>query len=364
MKEFGIFNALGSAVLVAAALIGCSRTDPHDILFTVGGRSYTRPMLERDVELRITLNQRRRPLKDEKKIEQARRSIRSQVIRGRIPEMLLLSEAEKAGIGPSEVLVGLARERYAAAYAGKDGDFESLHGSFSQEDAQALDLRMADEVLAETYISTCFSNEVAVTDEMIDTTLAAMRKGDEKAAATNAQIYATATNVWRRAASGEDFAQLADRYNEEDGANPDGLIGEDCDYNDFKGEDISVWNVVSALQPGEVTPPMDTTEGLSIFKCLGRRQNPNASGGISYHLARISFHRAILYDEDSYSRDYVRRELRRDLRGKVIAKVVERAKKSAKIEFPNGEKDLPKGIMKAWGAVPVANSDKKKEKRK
>lgn len=260
--------------------------------------------------------------------------------------MLVLQEAEAAGATADARTVAEAEGAYARRIGRRADEFGVLAGMAEDKGlGRALREKMREELVATAYLRQAFSNELSVSDDLLRSTLEDVRRGDERARATNVVICALATNLWRRASGGEDFAKLADVYSQEEGREPGGDMGEQVTQEFFAGDAPGVWNVVSRLRPGEISPPLDTSEGLMVFKCIGRTESEQE--GLSMRLARIVLYRALLYE--NYDPEFVRRSLAHERRGKVVQGIVDRQMARSEIVFtPEGEKILGERFAKGW----------------
>lgn len=349
MKTVRMLSALALAALLAA-LSGCG-SDPADVLFTVNGEEYLGSVLEKEVELQVALNQRRQHLTDEVRLARARKGIRNSILWKKIQTMLIGQAIREAGFEADGETLRVGRAKYAEKY-GRGLDYAGLRGKMEELGlGDALDVRFRAEARAEAYLKACFRDELTISDETVRKTIESMRRGDARAEATNAVICATATNVWRRAQAGEDFTALARSYGDPE---DDGWMMGDCsraDFAEFEREDEAgsksnpVWEAVSSLPEGGVTPPLDTPGGLMVYRRFPR-EGADASTVPTVRLGRIAFRRALKYEPESYEPDFVRRSLEREARGKAVDGIVRRMAQTAEVVFPNGDRGLPKGFSR------------------
>lgn len=106
------------------------------------------------------------------------------------------------------------------------------------------------------------------------------------ASATDEQVaerVARADGIRKRAAGGEDFAQLAITYSDSGTALDGGALGW------RKGDQLPsiIAEVVPKMQPGEVTEPLRTPSGLHIFKLLDARGAQQAALVSQVHARHI-----------------------------------------------------------------------------
>lgn len=337
-----MIRSFGCAVLAGLLATGCSRTSSEETVFTVNGQAYSLQDLAREVDFNVAVHGLR-PRKamglDE---EGFRQRASMKVLASKVDELLMLRHVADSGVEADPTILEGGKRKFAALYGGKRGDFEDLRRKLDEKGGFGADLvrRLEDEAKTETFLRRDYGRELAVDDAQVESTLASMRRGDERARATNAVIYATASNVWRRAAGGGDFAALAKRYSMATDDAPGGDLGDRCDASDFSIEEPSVWAAVSALRPGGVTPLLDTSEGLAVYKCLARTESAEAQGGAFLHLARILFRRALLFE--NHDPQFVRRELTVANRRKVVAGLMSNLVSRATIEAgPAAARTIP-----------------------
>ena len=125
----------------------------------------------------------------------------------------------------------------------------------------------------------------------------------------------------------------------------------ECDANDFKIElqedgENRVWDAVKVLKTGDVTPPLVTSEGLTIFKCIERIDKSENTGLPALRLSRIVLHRALLYPE--HDRAELRTAIERERRQAAFGAFSKQLREGIDIKFPNGIGFLPKRLRYAY----------------
>lgn len=131
--------------------------------------------------------------------------------------------------------------------------------------------------------------------------------------ASNAVVYASATNCWKKMIAGKcTFKQALAQYDESEGVkDPEGNWGE-YSLDAFSEEETQLKTLLPQMKPGDITPPVPGDNGLVIVKLLGvgvNNNNPKVSvPATTYRLARIFFH---LYETWTPQTDA---ELEQDLR--------------------------------------------------
>ena len=370
-KRVGIF---GFAAVLSAVLAGCGgekrsfRTvddfRPDDVMFVANGEEYLRRQFDRDVETRLALVRHRYPARLAKQEKEFTERFRQSVLNSMVEMALAAQKAKSLGLAETSADRAAAEQRYVRTFGRKGSapeDFKQLADSLGDLRGNFLKI-VGDEVLNEALVRRSVADAMTVTDAAVSNQVAIMLREDAQARATNAVIYATASNVWIRAFNGVDFAALADQYSQEPGKGPGGVVlnalkkPAECDANDFAVEKLEdgsnpVWESISKLRDGDLTPPLSTAEGLAVYKCVKYIEKSESTGAPAWILARIVFHRALLYPELTPAE--VRERMELDLRQKAYARFSNGLHEGAKVEFPNGIDYLPKKLRRFyWNRMP------------
>jgi len=160
---------------------------------------------------------------------------------------------------------------------------------------------------------------------------------DEERAATNRLVMALGTNISLMARSGEDFAELAKRFSEED-------EHEGVEWGVFYAheiEDPKIRKTAFELPVGGVSDPLDTDEGMYIIKVLERAGTGDGKPQ-TVRLARI-YRRLMRGGEDLPlpSRDEIRRAYLNERISDIQPEMLRPLREAARIEYPNGTNFWP-----------------------
>ena len=347
------------AVALAMALAGCSDRKgtvaadsgilpglkPEAILLRVNGRDYTCGDFNREVDecFRLFSHGLRKPLAMDKAVKVKDRLAKS-ILQQSVDKMLIWTAL--ADSSPEAARVERTRNGYAKRFRGKGEsgkEFRSwlkANGLVARfEDMVAYDVRLDD------YLAHNFADDLEVTDEQVEKWKKRIDRENAVADATNAVIYAFATNLCLRARAGEDFAALVKAHSQADDAADGGDMGE-CDRDTFDRNEDEAWLAVSALREGEVSDPVPTNDGLTVFKCVRRVAKSELTDKPAVCLSRICLHRALKYED--FDEDGLRAELAQVGRRDAMRKLMEGLRKAAKVEFPSGTKWFPDTVVKLY----------------
>ena len=363
-KSFGI------AALAGLLAAGCApeRPEPRtladfrpgDALVTVNGESYLKSDFDRDVETRFALVCHRKGTPDEKTAATARQRIGQGVLMSMVEGMLSRQRARKLNITGDPVVRRRVEARYAQTFGRRRGKvqetFDDIARSLGEHEGDFRRI-VGEEVISEFCVRAVSFGATDVSDAAVAAKLASMRRENDEAAATNAVLFATASNVWVRAFNGVSFSNLVEECSQELGRKPGGVICgadgrvSDLDANDFAVEKLEdgsnpVWEAISKLRDGDVTPPLPSQEGIAIYKCLEYLPKSESTGRPAWRLARLVFRRALLYPE--YTAQELKDELERLARRRANERYSQNLREGARIEFPNGISYLPAQLQRAY----------------
>ena len=180
------------------------------------------------------------------------------------------------------------------------------------------------EVMTNDLIS---STDIVITDEMLNSRVERVKSANLHAAATNAFVFATASNVWRKITSGEmTFEEAATKYSQDE------YIAEGCEWGCFTRdqleEDTAVLALLPTLKTGDITPPVESDGGLAILR---KDEDDNDK---TFSFSRVFFRLPYFFDVETPA------EMRKALREEKTAQLVQDTIKSyvgkLKVEYPDG----------------------------
>lgn len=308
------------------------------VLFSLNGKDYTHRHLCDDVNLRYRLSDHMKPAKDEAKALKMKsrisKKVLSQVIEGKLLEQFLSKYPASAAS------VGKVREKYISCFKAKKESPAAFLSWIDQNGLRSGFEQLAKNEAALTdYLQKNYASDLEVSDELVKKWQRKIAHEDAAADATNACLYAFATNLCLRARAGEDFAALAKAHSQSDDAAEGGDMGE-CDRDTFDKSEDEAWLAVSKLRDGEVSDPVSTGDGLTIFKCVRRIEKSENTEKPAVVLARICIHRALKYP--AFDEQSLRAELARLGRKEATEKLLKPLQEKAEIRFPSGMKFFPR----------------------
>lgn len=170
---------------------------------------------------------------------------------------------------------------------------EERHIAYQLVEADCLFTAVREKVLKEAQIS--------VEGDEVDFHVKKIQSYNEMASATNALIYAQATNCWNRITSGElTFFEAAKQYDQSNLSEDEQYYWGDFPLNALT-EDVGLVTQLTNMKKGEVTPPVEADNALLIVYFDGITQNEKQSDVLApeayYQLRRIVFRLPVLYDE-------------------------------------------------------------------
>ena len=350
---------------------------PEDVLIRVGTNAITRSDLDRIVNLRAKVVKMTLPA------QQQLNAINTSAIRmpllARLPETYrmqtaLLGWAAENGIQPSSEEIATFQKRFLASCKKPNADFAKfVKKNFTAEESKTIDERIQIEATcnkaSKAYID---KNPDAVEKVDVDAYVKRVENYNRMAAATNALVWAKATNIWNQAKAGADFAELAAEHSEDEG-NSDG----GGEWGVFRLSDLAsdgnLAKVVSALGIGDVSAPVEADNGLNIVKLVdvvderGESVSGARIGDLRYELARIFFRLPEVYEIPT--RDEAARLIRAAAENRAVRKFVEGLVANDGAEFPVGTEifenaqkamKMPAMLMQE-GVTPQAMEDLKQK---
>ncbi len=338
-----------AAAFLAALLAcgaGCEKHAP-DAVVKIGDLSLTAAQLGKETETCLSTFLSKKSEKPPKKpMESSRTKDKDEKFRSRaeakslaveINYMLVASHAKGRDVEPSADELKKIEDEYSTSYFGKRGRFGDFAAALPQEDFKVIRDQVRKIAVVNAFADRHYAEKYRVSEEEVSNVWSHVVMQNKLADATNACIRATALDLVRRARAGEDFAQLADEYSQDEDKEPGGVLP-GLHKDDYAYDKPGVWAAISALKPGEVTEPLDSEDGLAIFK-LSSMTNCQCSGEETseekdYHLQRIIFHRAL---KPSYeSADDVRVELKAQKKRQMWRQIVTDLTAENPLSFPQG----------------------------
>lgn len=328
-----------TSVLFAALTVCFVSFAAVDFIVKVDGEVLTQKQLDEDVALRMYFFRKR--IKSPAQLEKQEQTLRTTLKDAWINSTLLKAEAQKLGINPSDEARKALEKKYQRIFLGRRGTFKRLQQEVVKAGLKdSFDRNFNLELYANSLIEAKFKSDVAISEKDIDSAIKRMDKYNARASLTNELIFASASNIVKRARAGEDFAKLADTYSQEEDKRPGGYKGE-CDDSDFSDEEPSFARAIWALKDGEISDVLDSVDAYTIVKMIKHVSKDGGKDDSAVEIAWIKLYKPQFYPE--YSRDELRKMGVKQQRTKVLTQEVQRLRKKAKIEYPSKKSLNKKG---------------------
>ena len=332
-------NTQQPAVTSAVSKIAQAKAEPRDdspVVAIINGRTITRKDVVRSAKVMLTLNMNKLRHTQVGKREKAFLSryctgaVKREV--GREAVRVYLAEQK---LKPTDVALKAAERQFTKTYGVRSKKLKRWHtiddlkymlgkNSF-RLDREIEDL--ASFTTATNHLLT--THPVVVTDEDVQTEIKRVRDYNLTAGATNAFVFAEATNVWRDVQAKKiSFEDAAAKFSQ------DMYISEGCEWGSFTAdqlgsEETALKAHLQKMSAGEVTPPVESDGGLAIVR-LDERDSEQIMT-----LSRIFFRLPMFFDVPSEEQARQDLKTRRELQ--VVNDTFEGLAKKFAIEYPNGK---------------------------
>ena len=212
---------------------------------------------------------------------------------------------------------------------------------FTAEELATAQERIEAEALARTAKTHWLERNKSPLDEKEAKQIAKrFKEYNERCAAANTATFALASNICERVESGEDFAELARQYDQDESRLPDGTWGE-YTAEDFRDEP-ELLRISRSFKPGCVTPPVEADNGLMIArvdKIEDPSANPEEDGYIPsaeavFSLSRIFLRLPEFIEEADF--DTLKREAQKAKDNAAFAKFIRERASKLGTEYPSG----------------------------
>ena len=171
------------------------------------------------------------------------------------------------------------------------------------------------------------ANPVVVTEPMVQKRLKEIADYNARAEATNAVVFALATNVWQKIVGKEiTFEDAAKAYSE------DAYLAYGYEWGLFTREQLSdeaeVLKLLPTLKVGDVTPPVESDGGLAILRMDASDDPDNVA------FSRVFFRLPMFYTQETPAE--ARTALKEELSRELISETLKDVASKLKIEYPDG----------------------------
>ncbi len=334
------------AALLAVVLIvclGCEKEtegSKEDVLVKIGERTLTDVQLNRATEACLSTyltKKDTRAASRKRDTEKLRSRAEAKSLVAEINYMLVAGSEKGRDGEPSADEVKKVEDDYSVSYFGTKGRFGDFAAVLPQEDFKVICDQVRKLATVSAFADRHYADRYRVSEQDIATAWTNIVEHNKLIDATNACIYAMAHDLVRRARDGEDFSKLADAHSQDECGEPGGVLP-GLHMDDYAYDKPAVWAAISALKSGEVTEPLDSEDGLAIFKlvsvtnclCSGEESSEEKD----YHLQRIILHRALKVPYESV--DELATEMRAQKKREMWRQIVMDLTTENPLSFPSG----------------------------
>ena len=195
-------------------------------------------------------------------------------------------------------VINRATRKFELQYGARSRKLKRMHNVNDLKYMLGKNAFRADDMIMEMALYEVMTNDVVqsadiiITDEMVKERQEQIKKANVRAAATNAFVFAKATNVWQKIVAKElTFEEAASKFSE------DAYINEGCEWGTFTRDQLDGEDGVLALLPtlktGDITPPVESDDGLAILR------KDEDDGDKTYSFSRVFFRLPYFYDEET-----------------------------------------------------------------
>lgn len=281
----------------------------QDELVTVDGKTLHYADVEAEVDLRMSLVRLRR----RRMSQTALARMKAMIFKQAIPHYVQTRVFGKYALENGVVIRPADREEFGRKIAKsyQQTNFSALKAKLSERQIRILEQRIDEELLVNAAKARIIEEaKISIMDEAVTNELARMHRMNQIATATNALVYANASNIWRKIRSRNlTFDEAVADYSESEDASARGAWVT-AKVSQMKDEPRLV-RAIENLRTGDFTSPVETDNGLCIIRVDSRKlENPNDTEE-TFALSRIYLRLAQTWDEISAE------EMRRGMREKV-----------------------------------------------
>ena len=334
---------------VGLALAGCDkrpeaeRTTPSPlhsagtngiVAVRIDGKELTRSDIVRSgrVVLQLNINKIRKTKIQKREIRALERYCKT-AVNHEIARMAVARYVSDKKLTVPTNVIGRVTRRFEAQYGAYSRKLKRRHNINDLKYMLGGNAHYADEMIKEMYLYEVMTNnvvqsaDIVITDEMVKERQQQIKKANERAAATNACVFAKATNVWQKIVAKElTFEEAASKFSEDE------YVQNGCEWGCFTRDQLEGENGVLALLPtiktGDITPPVESDGGLAILR---KDEDDNDK---TYSFSRVFFRLPYFYEEETP--EQARAVLREEKCTELIRKTIKDYIGKLKIEYPSG----------------------------
>ena len=271
-------------------MVGCDKSSPSvskEPVVIVGSHVLTDEMVKSRVVLVEALKLRKKPNMKPEERGKFRAMMAKTYPKFFVADAVQADYATKEGLVISEDRIATNRQVVFRAYRKRGektyDDMLKALGDSAGELEQQVRSEALSATVKEHFLKLYPTN---IPPSYADEQVAEMERQNREMQVTNAFLFATATNVWRRLQKGEDFVKLAEEYTQIVTEQSDaGYWGEfDVDQLDHEPKVVRFGRTA---KPGDYTAPIEADNGLMILRLDSREKNE--MGATQFRFSRIFF---------------------------------------------------------------------------
>lgn len=305
---------------------------PEAVLVSVNGKTFTKADMEKRIDLHTTILQMRKVAAE--RVKFARNRMLASGIGQFIGTTLVGEYGRASNSSITDEDRRPVREKMARSIRQRD-TYDRFLNRFSAGERQLIGREIDEQVLLNRGRELLIGeNLVPVTDKDIKRKHNELEEYNRKAVARTAEIYALATNTWRRIQGGETFEKVAERFRDDDHVTVDETT---CGFkvSDYADDPCFV-KYLKSTPVGCLTPPFEGDNGLMVFR-MESIDPPSPETGMQepvYNIYRVFFDLPETWDESDDG--IIRAKLEKIARQTAFRTGYEKLVKGAEILYPSG----------------------------
>lgn len=300
----------------------------QDKLVTVDGKTLRYQDVENDVDLRLTLLGLKKRKMSKMRISQLRVKFFQQAIPHYVQTQVYVKYARGNGIA---VAVGRReQEERKIAKAYDQISFDALRAHLTPDQFALLEKDLSNDLLVSAAKEAILKDAaISITDKDVKAMQDRLRHLNQVATATNALVYAHATNIWRKIEANHiTFSEAVSDYSESDDASADGAWA--MAKLSQMTDEPKLAELLRDLHAGDVTPPIEVDNGLCIIKVNSRKRDQPNDIEDTYELCRIYLRLPVMWEPVPVAE--LCEEMRKDAENKALQKKFKELLAQSKVE--------------------------------
>ena len=307
----------------------------HDVVVVrIDGKDITRSDIIRNakVVLQLNMNKVRKTKVRQREVQMLERSCRGAASREIAKAAVSRYIHDRNLIVTTNVIKRVTR-RFESQYGAMSKKLKRRHNLGDLKYMLGKNAFRADEMIMEMACFETMTSDVVraanivISDKMVSDRLEHIKMANQRAAATNAFIFAKATNVWKKIVSGElTFESAASKFSEDE------YIQEGCEWGCFTRDQLEgeeeLLAFLPTIKPGDITPPIESDGGLAILR---KDEDDNNK---TYSFSRVFFRLPYFYEEETPEK--ARAVLQEQKCKELVQAAIKENIGKLKIEYPDG----------------------------